>query len=287
MKGVSFLRTCQWAKRCGDGFKIPRNRIRVGSWGNARTEFPEETIALRSNSLILEGQKNPVKGIPSEDGEWFELVDGELRWRAWDYAKTQLGVDLDEKLGGVYCEVQSGFNDKSPIEVQIALMQLSCGTDTVPLSQYDRARSAKKLFDSGVTVEELSNRMHCSGQHVRDLLSLNSVPEKIQSGLKPSAAVRYAKADKETQKEVERRIDLGERVRVDDIKPAKHDLAASSEHVPMPPSDAHILSEEEIKEQIKKVDKMMTSTKTKASEVKLYQAMIRAWRIVLGYEMKF
>jgi len=263
------IRDKDWVKRSGKGFFIKWNRIRPGK--NIRTVFTTETIAERANSLILEGQRNPVRGKLSEDQEYFELSDGEIRWRGWEYAKKELNVNLDDKLGGMYCELQNIEDDD-----ERKLFQLSCGTDTISLPVMDQARTLKELIDSGKKISFLAERMHCSDQHIRDTVALLKLDPELQQAvqkgaLKPTAATKTARARKEAQQDVKDKIDRGENVGISDVDTADGKLVR--------------LSVDDIQKQIKEADKLMCMEKTEKGRLK-WQAMIRAFRITIGLEEK-
>ena len=280
------IRDKSWARRSGNYFFIPRSRIRIGPWGNARSEFENETVAQRANSLILRGQTHTVKGLLSEDGEWFELIDGEIRWRAWDYAKKELGVDLDETLGGMRCELQTGFNNSRPTKKDILKIQLSYGTNSEPLTEYDKARNAKKLHDEGESISDLAGILHCSESKVRYLISLDAVPEKAKKNLKPSTALAYSKADEETRREIDGKIDRGEPVKGKDItqRIRKPKAPVLNERNLQNPTGER-LSDEEVQKQIKEADRLLFKAKSEKERM-AWQYFIRAMRITLGYEEK-
>lgn len=281
------IRDKEWVKRTNEGFIIPHSRIRIGPWGNARSEFPEETIASRANSLILEGQKSYVSGLLSEDGEYFELIDGEIRWRAWEYAKKELGVDLDSKLGGMRCKLQDGFSRKRPTKSDILKLQLSYGTDTVPLSKYDQARNVKKLIDSGESVKDISILMHCTPQTIRNLIAIDSAPDHIKNTQKPSTAMEYTRSDSNTKKEIDRQVSTGKRVSVNSVRSErtkeKSRQKRAQERIPLPTKELRRLTDEEVQNQIKKLDNLKLVSRTQKHK-DICSAMIRGMRITLGFE---
>lgn len=251
------LRDQPWAKKKDEKYYlIHSDRIRVGPWGNARTDISPEMIEQRAISLIKEGQKRPVKGFMSADEEWFELVDGELRLRAWKHAKEKLGCNLDDTLGGMMCAIEEGFSAggkmRFPTTIEAIKIQLSYGTDSEPLGQYDRARAATKLVESGESVAGVSVIMHCSEQTVRNLLAIDTVPEKVQKNVKPTTALKFSRSNPDTRKKILTKIDLGEKIRGKDI-PAKIDQQEKVDQQEVP-VDMHIMNEEEIRNQIVKAD---------------------------------
>jgi hypothetical protein len=246
-------------------------------------------IRIRALSLITIGQKKPVVGLLSEDGEWFELIDGELRLRAWKYAKSEFKKDLDSRDGGMYCEIQGGFlaGNKTvyPTTSEAIKLQLSYGTDSEPLSQYDKARAVSKLIELGEKTSELSVVMHCSEQHIRDLLSINSVPDIVKKNVKPTTAARYARADVPTKQRIVKKIEAGEKVKGRDV-PYKYETAdrVHKEALPVVLPEKHKMSEDEIHEQIDKAEKFMD--REKKEKIRFgWQQYKRALMSVIGEEL--
>lgn len=281
------IRDKEWVIRTGEGFIIPHDRIRIGPWGNVRTDITTETVAIRANSLVLKGQESPVSGLLSEDGEWFELIDGELRWKAWEYAKTFLGVDLDEKYRGMRCRLEPDFVRSRPSKKDVIKLQLSYGTDSVPLSYYDKARNVKKLIDSGESVSDLAKLMHCSEQTIRNMISTSEVPEDVQKNLKPTTALKYSRADKAEKKRIEKKINSGEKVKGKDIKKKPEEppeaIQETTEGDFSTASDELMngLTAYEIKKQIQKAE-----VKAAKTGDRYFSGMVTGFKIVLGKEPK-
>lgn len=272
-------------RRCGNGYVVHSSRFRVGPWGNARTDITEEIVDARALSLIKEGQKEPVKGLFSSDNECFELIDGELRLRGWNLAKTKYGVDLDEVHGGIYCELQSGFERVAPTKKDILLLQVSYGTGSIPLCDYDRANVVSKLIESGESVKELAIIMHCTEQTIRNLLAIHSVPNRVKKVVKPTTALKYSRATLPVKKEVEDKIDGGKKVKAKDI-PTKSESTEKvvNESIPFTYHEKRCLEPDEIRQQIKIADGIMRRTK-KDKFVWGWQQYIRALKSVIGEEI--
>ena len=272
------IREKEWVKRSGKGFFIESSRIRMGPWGNVRTHIDNNSIKMRAESLIAFGQKRPVIGLLSEDGEWFELIDGEIRLMAWKYAKENLNANLDEKYGGMYCELQ----DISKINIsktEIIKLQLSYGTDSEPLSQYDKAISVFKLYEGGEKIADLAIMLHCSVQHIRNLISLSLVSKEIMCAVKPTTALKIAKTSQVRQKEVVDRIRSGEKIKCKDIPPkAEESIKIIQESIILNP---HKLSFDEICLQIILAEKKMRVSKT-AREMFGWQQYTRALKSTIG-----
>ena len=276
------LRDQPWViKRTANGVFIPRNRIKPPSenrWGNVRPEQDfnnKDTVAQRANSLILEGQLHAVTGYLSDDGECFEATDGEIRCRAWDYAKEVLEVDLDEKLGGVYCE--SGKRLPSdPVEAQkyVVSFQVCCGSNSVPLSFPAKAKAAKKLKDLGEKVSVIATKFNCSDQYVRDLLKYEEevdedIKDAVNKGtISPTAATKTARARKETKDEVKEKLERGERVKGSDLSE-------------MP----KMLTEHELSNQIKIAEKRWREAGSEKDR-SAWAGMVKGLKIAAGLEEK-
>jgi hypothetical protein len=279
------IRDKGWARRSGKGFFIHSSRIRVGPWGNARTEITDEMIRIRALSLVTRGQLSPVFGLLSADGEWFELIDGELRLLAWRYAKNEMGVDLDLTLGGMYCELQEGFVGKFPTTREALLLQVSYGTNSESLSQYDKARAVTKLVQAGEEVTTIAIAMHCCEQQVRNMLAMDSVPEVVKKAVKPTTAVRFARADVPTKQKIVKKIEAGEKVKGRDV-PYKYETAdrTHQETVPVVLPEKHKMSDDEIHEQIDKASRLMD--REKKEKIRFgWQQYKRALMSVIGEEL--
>lgn len=250
-------RDIDWiVRRKGNGFIIPSDRIRVGPWGNARTDITPEMVESRARSLVKDGQKEPVKGLFSADMQWFELIDGELRLRGWKFAKTNLNVDLDKELDGIYCELQPGFERAAPTKRDIIKLQVAYGTGSIPLSDYDKATSVAKLIEMGETVKDLAILMHCTEQTVRNYVQINSVPERIKQKVKPTTALRYSRATVPDKQNVEKKIESGEKVRAKDIPTRiESQEKVDQEQIPVELPEKRRLSDDDIRnDQIIKAD---------------------------------
>ena len=293
------IRDKKWCRRSGAGFFIPWERIKPGPWGNVRTEFPDETVAQRANSIILKGQENKIKGFLSEDEENFLLTDGELRWRAWKYAKDAMGVDLDSVLGGMYCEVDKKIGGKTPDTKEIKYRQLGYGTDTVPLSKLDQAKTIKWLVDNGEKVSSVAKNLGKTPQHVRDMLCLASAPDEIQDAVQknqmaPTTAVKTNRAKKDTQKKVVDKILSGQSVKGREVDSEEHgsndrnynEPQAAEEKNDVASVPSGIMSEDEVRRQIKEVDGMFCRAK-RDSERRIYQFGIHCLRVVLREADRF
>jgi hypothetical protein len=265
------IRDKEWARHSGSNFFIPWNRIKLSEFGNQRTEITDETVAIRANSLILEGQKSAIEGYLSEDQEFFEFIDGDLRYRAWHYAKKHLGVDLDEKLGGMKCVVVK----KPESMVDAIFYQVSRGSDTVPLSQMDKAKAMRKLHvEEKVPVIEIAKRLMCSDQHVRDMIRLTEMAPELQQAVKAGAmrlttALKTERAREEVRQEVKEKLERGEKVKGCDVEDGK----------------LKTLSVEEIQQQIKIANKLMITPGTKKDSL-INAGILKGLRIALRLEEK-
>lgn len=257
---MASLREMPWVlKRLANCVVIPWSRLVPPSktkYGNARKDgLTTETFAERANSLILEGQKNPLTGYLSDDGESFELIDGEIRHGGYVHARDVLGVDFDKGLhgvDGVKVVVGPRPGNKNLDTVGVAYFQIGCGTDTLPLSQLDKAIKIKELVElHGQKVSDVAKHLGCSDQHVRDMVKLASVDDGMKTAIRekkisPTTATRVTKATEEAQREVKEKLDRGEKVKGTDVDR----------------DEPKVLSREEIEKQIKKADKLFCCSKT-------------------------
>lgn len=268
------LEDCSWARRYGNDFLIHVSRIMFGPWGNCRTEFPMESVAQRAVDMILNGQENPVKGYLSDDGDMFFLTDGDIRLRAYNYAKVEMDGteircfrDKPETAGYMWCRREEKNGKERLTDNQIYVKQIRYGSNSLSLSVLDKGNVLKKLVESGeYTVTQLANELSCSDQHIRDLIKLAEVSPEIQKAVQAgaisaSAAVKTARARKDRQDEVKERLARGEKVKGIDVDGEQH---------PMTPK--------EVEGQIK-IANFMFDSSTSEKDRDIYRAMVEAFRI--------
>lgn len=199
-----------------DVYKIPIEKIRIVEGRNIRFEDFGD-LQMLSLQLIAEGQIEPILGrcVKDEGGEeWFEIVDGERRYRA---AKIAI-KDHGWKTTTLNCVSES----KEATDITRVITML-LANESKPLTPIERATAYKRLVDSGVTAKEISLKMGCTQASIRDMLLLISAPETIQKAVRDhkmstTAGVNAAKATPERQARIMEKAERGEQVRVKDTQ---------------------------------------------------------------------
>jgi ParB-like chromosome segregation protein Spo0J len=251
--------------RAGNNFKVPLTSIVLAP--NVRRTIVQESIAVLANSLMLEGQRQAIKGYLHEDGEHFVVTAGQRRYRAAMYAVENHGWETDYLIA----DLEPKIDGKNPSGPDLVFKQLTDGVTQEKLCVEDQALAIKDLIDNnGYTVTTIAERMKCSGQHIRDLLKFLESPEDIKDAVRkgvltPTTAIKTARARKDTQEEVRERVSRGESVKGVEI---------DTKERPMTP--------DEIKNQIKIADgkSLVARTQKEKDENEHYK---RAFRIVLRY----
>lgn len=136
-----------------------------------RHEFSDDTIQELAQSIREKGLIQPVILRRSEDGS-YELIAGERRWRAAQRAGLR--------------EIPAILRDAEDREVlEMALVENLQREDLNPV---DEAQAYRLLLDqSGLTQEELANRIGKSRAAVANGLRLLSLPPSALEALRASA----------------------------------------------------------------------------------------------------
>ncbi len=128
-----------------------------------RIHFDEESIAELAESIAERGVLQPILLRP--DGEGFQLVAGERRWRAAQRARLHtipaLIRDIDDSTSA-----------------EIALIENIQRQD---LNAIEEAEGYRKLTDTyGHTQDEVAKLVHKSRSHVANLLRLLDLPDGVK-----------------------------------------------------------------------------------------------------------
>ena len=143
-----------------------------------RQHFDEASIAELAESIAQRGMLQPVLLRP--DGDGFQLVAGERRWRAAQKARLHaipaIVRDIDDSTSA-----------------EIALIE---NVQRQDLNAIEEAEGYRKLINSyGHTQDELSKIVHKSRSHVANLLRLLELPGAVkQSLLKGDISMGHARA---------------------------------------------------------------------------------------------
>ena len=157
--------------------EIEVGRIRPNP-AQPRVHFDEEAIAELAQSIAERGVLQPILVRP--DGENFQLVAGERRWRAAQKAQLHtlpaIVRDIDDSAAA-----------------EIALIENIQRED---LNAIEEAEGYRKLIDRyGHTQEQLAKLVHKSRSHVTNLLRLLDLPAAVkQSLLRSDISMGHARA---------------------------------------------------------------------------------------------
>jgi ParB family chromosome partitioning protein len=157
--------------------EIEIGRIRP-SPAQPRMHFDEEAIAELADSIAERGVLQPVLLRP--DGDNFQLVAGERRWRAAQKARLHA-------IPAIVREI----DDSTAAE--IALIE---NVQREDLNAIEEADGYRKLIDRyGHTQDEVARLVHKSRSHVTNLLRLLELPEGVkQSLLRGDISMGHARA---------------------------------------------------------------------------------------------
>ena len=128
-----------------------------------RLHFDEEAIAELAESIAQRGVLQPVLLRP--DGDGFQLVAGERRWRAAQKARLHA-------IPAIVREIDDSTS------AEIALIE---NVQRQDLNAIEEAEGYRKLINSyGHTQDEISKIVHKSRSHVANLLRLLELPETVK-----------------------------------------------------------------------------------------------------------
>lgn len=129
-----------------------------------RRHFDEEALAELAESIRSRGLIQPIVVRPN--GEGYQIVAGERRWRAAQRARVH---DVPVLI--------RDFNEAETLEV--AILENIQRQD---LNAIEEAEAYKRLIDEyGHTQEALGHLVHKSRSHVANLLRLLDLPERVRA----------------------------------------------------------------------------------------------------------
>jgi ParB family chromosome partitioning protein len=157
--------------------EIEIGRIRPNP-SQPRVHFDEESIAELADSISERGVLQPVLLRP--DGENFQLVAGERRWRAAQRARLHT-------IPAIVREIDDSTS------AEIALIE---NVQRQDLNAIEEAEGYRKLIGTyGHTQDEVSNLVHKSRSHISNLLRLLDLPPTVkQSLLQGDISMGHARA---------------------------------------------------------------------------------------------
>jgi ParB family chromosome partitioning protein len=157
--------------------EIEIGRIRPNP-SQPRVHFDEESIAELADSISERGVLQPVLLRP--DGENFQLVAGERRWRAAQRARLHT-------IPAIVREIDDSTS------AEIALIE---NVQRQDLNAIEEAEGYRKLIGTyGHTQDEVANLVHKSRSHISNLLRLLDLPPAVkQSLLQGDISMGHARA---------------------------------------------------------------------------------------------
>ena len=159
--------------------EIEVGRIRPNP-NQPRIQFSDESIGELADSIAERGVLQPILLRPHSDGEGFEIIAGERRWRAAQRARLHT-------IPAIVREVDEAAT------AELALIENIQRED---LNAIEEAEGYKQLIDRhGHTQENVAKIVHKSRSHVTNLLRLLDLPEFVrQSLLKGDISMGHARA---------------------------------------------------------------------------------------------
>jgi len=149
--------------------RVPIEFLRANP-NNPRKTFNEEELAELSNSIKTKGLLQPIVVRPVEgDGNAFEIVAGERRWRAAQKAALHDVPILVHEL-----------SDAEALEV--AIIENVQRADLNPIEEAD---GYQRLIDQfNYTQQQLADVVGKSRSHIANTLRLVKLPEQVQTYLR-------------------------------------------------------------------------------------------------------
>ncbi|MEP7130683.1 MAG: ParB/RepB/Spo0J family partition protein [Sphingomicrobium sp.] len=159
--------------------EIEVGRIRPNP-NQPRSHFSEESIDELADSIAERGVLQPILLRPHGDGEGFEIVAGERRWRAAQRARLHT-------IPAIVREIDAAAT------AELALIENIQRED---LNAIEEAEGYKQLIERhGRTQDSVAKIVHKSRSHVANLLRLLDLPEFVrQSLLKGDISMGHARA---------------------------------------------------------------------------------------------
>jgi ParB family transcriptional regulator, chromosome partitioning protein len=159
--------------------EIEIGRIRPNP-NQPRIQFSDESIDELADSIAERGVLQPILLRPHGDGEGFEIIAGERRWRAAQRARLHT-------IPAIVREIDEAAT------AELALIENIQRED---LNAIEEAEGYKQLIDRhGHTQENVAKIVHKSRSHVSNLLRLLDLPEFVrQSLLKGDISMGHARA---------------------------------------------------------------------------------------------
>ncbi|HAQ36611.1 MAG: chromosome partitioning protein ParB [Maricaulis sp.] len=167
-RGLSALlsETDSTGTTAGDGAGVRTvaiERVRANR-DQPRRRFEEADLATLAESIAEKGILQPILVRPAPDGDGFEIVAGERRWRAAQKARLH---DIPV--------IVRDLSDREAIEIAIVE-----NVQRADLNPVEEARAFKQLTDRfGHTQDEIARAVSKSRSHVANTLRLLALPGSV------------------------------------------------------------------------------------------------------------
>ena len=153
------------APRAGGVREIEIGRIRPNP-NQPRVQFSEESIAELAESIAQRGVLQPILLRP--DGDGFQIVAGERRWRAAQRARLHA-------IPAIVREIDDSTT------AELALIENVQREDLNAIEEAEAYRQLIELYGHGQ--DEVARLVHKSRSHVTNLLRLLNLPEFVRQSL--------------------------------------------------------------------------------------------------------
>lgn len=206
---------------------LPVDLIRPGPY-QPRQDMREDTLNELAESIRAQGLVQPILVRPLGDGEQFEIIAGERRWRAAQIAGMQeiasVVRQIPDRAAIAMALIENiQREDLNPLEEAQALARLIREFDMTHQQAADaigRSRAAVsnllRLLDLGVQLKKLLTARELDMGHARALLGLPTKRQQTEVGL---LVAKKALSVRETEALVRRLLSGGKK----DTKPGRRD----------------------------------------------------------------
>lgn len=177
----------------GEQRMVPVDRV-VPSAFNPRKSFPDAELEELANSIREKGLVQPIVVRPIGNGQQYEIVAGERRWRAAQRASQHLIPAIVRAL-----------SDQEALE--LAIIENVQRTDLNAIEEAGGYRDLIERF--GYKQEELSQIIGKSRSHLANTMRLLKLPESVQAMVKAgdlSAGHARALIDRENAEQIAKEV---------------------------------------------------------------------------------
>lgn len=173
----------QNAKASRSTFKIDFNKIKILANWNTRIFF--DGIEELAGDIAENGQLEPLRGDMSQDGSTFFVTDGERRYRAIKFLRSQGNEDFE------FVEVLPNPSNMKPVDK--IFMMISTGVQKSVYQPVEIANGLHRIkTDFQLSNEAIGKRLGRSRQWVDDMIKLAKAPEEVKSAVAEGKTTRTA-----------------------------------------------------------------------------------------------